>query len=340
MFICNLIRLLLSLLLLSAPMHAWALSLKIATLAPEGTTWMKEMRAGADEIDHKTEGRVKVKFYPGGVMGNDKSVLRKIRAGQLQGGAFSSGGLAEIYPDAQIYSLPFLFRSYEEIDYVRQRMDPLIRAGLEKQGFIALGISEGGFAYVMSKASIQRIADLSGHKVWIPEGDTISQAMFKAAGVAPIPLPIADVYTGLQTGLVDTVANTTTGAIAFQWHTKMGYMTDAPLLLLMGMLVVDKTAFDKIGAEDQKIVQEIFTKIFDRLDMLNRTDNAQAKLALVTQGIKFTAPSDAELASWREIARKALAELGRQGAYTPATLKILEGHLATYRQSPKEADAN
>ena len=95
----------------AVPGPVLARTLKIATLSPDGTAWMQELRKGGKEIEERTEGRVKLKFYPGGVMGNDQTILRKIRIGQLQGGAFAGGGLVEVYNDMQVYSLPFLFRS-------------------------------------------------------------------------------------------------------------------------------------------------------------------------------------------------------------------------------------
>ena len=109
------ILLLIVLLLGTAPSRA--LDIKIATLAPDGTLWMQEMRKGAEEIARRTDGRVVFKFYPGGSMGSDRNVLRKIRAGQLHGGMLTGGALSDIYTDAQLYGLPFLFRSYEELDY-------------------------------------------------------------------------------------------------------------------------------------------------------------------------------------------------------------------------------
>ena len=106
-----------ALMLLLSFSSAEALDQKIATIAPDGTTWMQEMRRGASEIAQRTEGRVIFKFYPGGTMGNDKNVLRKIRAGQLQGGAITGGGLAEVYPDNQIYNLPLIFPSYFRVKH-------------------------------------------------------------------------------------------------------------------------------------------------------------------------------------------------------------------------------
>lgn len=310
---------------------AQAITLKIATLAPSGTTWMKEMKQGAKTIAEQTSNRVKLKFYPGGVMGNDKSVLRKMRVGQLHGGAFSSGSLINIYPDAQIYSLPFVFRSYEEVDYVRKHMDDSIRAGLKKNGLVAIGISEGGFAYLLSNSPVAKAADMKGLKVWVPEGDMVSQAMFEAAGISPIQLAIADVYTGLQTGLIDTAAGTATGAIAFQWHTKMKYMTDEPLVFLIGILAIDNKAFSKLTLADQAIVQKVMTETFERLDQLNRQDNDNAKQALSTQGIIFTQPTVEEKNNWYNISKTALTELGKQGAYSPAMFETLKKHLMDYR---------
>jgi TRAP-type C4-dicarboxylate transport system substrate-binding protein len=203
-----------------------AVTIKIATLAPEGTNWMKEMRAAGAEIKQKSEGRVEIKYFPGGVMGNDSAVLRKIKLGQLQGGALSGAELSAVYPDAQIYSVPFLFRDLAEVEAVRRQVDPLLEKGFEKSGFIAVGMSGGGFAHIMSVKPISSKDQLRASKVWVPQNDRIAQVAFAEAGVNPIALPLADVYTSLQTGLLETVANTTSGAIAFQWHTRIKHVVD------------------------------------------------------------------------------------------------------------------
>jgi len=212
---------------------AEAMTLKIATVMPDGSNWLVEMRQAGETIAERTAGRVKLKFYPGGVMGNDKTVLRKVRAGQLHGGAFTSGALAAVYPDMEIYSLPMLFRDYDEAEHVRARMDDTLKAGLRKKGFVALSIADGGFAYVLSDIPFRSVEDMRGAKTWLPEGDIMSGLTLDIAGVSPVPLPIVDVYTALQTGLVDTVAAPPMGAIAFQWHTKVNYMTDVPLMYLV-----------------------------------------------------------------------------------------------------------
>ena len=269
-------------------------------------------------------------------MGNDRSVMRKIRIGQLQGGAFPSGSLKEVFADTQIYGLPFLFRSYEEVDHVRQHIDPLIEQGVENNGFVVLGISEGGFAYMMCKRPLSKVEDLKGQKVWLPEGDIIAEMVFERTGVTPVSLSLGDVYTGLQTGLVDTVGISPMAAIAFQWHTSVSYLTDVPLVLLTGLLVVDQKAFARMGAADQAVVRGVMRKTFAQLDRLNRKDDAEARRALREQGIRFITPSPDELARWHNIADEVTSQLGRMGVYTPEMLQHLRGRLAEVRHRQAE----
>lgn len=318
-------------LLLAAALPAQATTLKIATIAPDGTQWMQEMRAGAKEIETRTEGRVKLKFYPGGVMGNDQAVYRKMRAGQLHGGAMTSTSLAEIYPDAGILSLPMLFRSYEEVDYVRARFDKEFSEGLESAKLIPIGFSEGGFAYMMSNGVIESFSDLEGKKVWVPENDPINESMVKRAGVTPVPLPFPDVYTGLQTGLIDTVATIPTAALAFQWHTKLNSLVDTPLTYIMGVLVIDAKSFNKISPADQAIMRSAMGEAFERLNAVNRKDNGQALEALKNQGIEFHKLPPEGLKNLRRIAREAIAEHNDGKLYSPKVLERIQAMLAEFR---------
>jgi TRAP-type C4-dicarboxylate transport system substrate-binding protein len=311
---------------------AQAKTFKIATAAPEGTTWMKQIRQGAELIQKKTSGRVKFKFYTGGVMGSDKSVLKKMRIGQLHGGAITGGGLSDIYPDIQIYSLPFLFHTHAEVDYVRKSMDDLLKQGMQKKGLRILGISEGGFAYFMSRTKVRKVEDLSGLKNWLPEGDDITRTIYETVGISPVPLPLSDVYTGLQTGLIDTIGSNPTGAIAFQWHTKVKYATDIPLMYLIGVLVIDDKAFQKISPEDQATVTDVMADVFRKLDSLNRQDNINARRALEQQGIEFVKISEDEERRWHSFAEKSRQSLKAQNLYTEEMFKVLESLLKEYRE--------
>ena len=223
-----------------AGQNVYAKVIKIATLSPDGTAWMQAMRVGAEEIKTQTQGRVIMKFYPGGVMGNDKNVLRKIRIGQLHGGAVTSGSLDSIYPDMDIYGLPYLFSRQKQVDAVRNDLDKLLFEGLEKSGFVGFGLAGGGFTYMMSDEALNSVSDVKKKKVWIPSNSDVGLAVFESANISPVPLPVSDVLTGLQTGLIDTVFASPIGAIALQWHTKIKYIIDLPLTYLSALLIIDK----------------------------------------------------------------------------------------------------
>lgn len=297
-----------------------AASLKIATLAPEGTHWMKQMRAAGAEVKQATAGRVELKFYPGGVMGNEGTVLRKMKLGQLQGGAFAATELAGVYPDIQVYGLPFLFRDQAEADAVRTTLDPLIRSGMAEAGFVVAGITGGGFAYLLSTQSIDTLEAVRATKVWTPSNDTVAKVAFEGAGITPVPLSLQDVYTALQTGLVETAGNTPTGAIAFQWHTKLKYLFDLKVNYVAGVLVFDKRAFDKLDPADQVLVQQAVAAAFQRINDAAFADDAKALEALAGQGVTVIAASAEEARKWQEVGTAAIDTLRANQAVSGTVL--------------------
>ena len=316
---------------------AFSMELKIATISPDGSPWMLKMRQSAKEIAAKTDGRVQFKFYPGGIMGNDKAVLRKIRFGQLHGGVLTGGSLSKSFSDAQVYSLPLKFRSLAEIDYVRTRMDSILIEGYDRGGFVTFGLAEGGFAYVMSNSPVGSIEELRNQKVWIPDHDlTVSESM-QAFGIKPIPLPITDVRAGLQTGLIDTVAGSPLGAIILQWHTQVKYVTEMPLVYIFGLLALDKKAFAKISPEDQEVVHQTMKRTWQEINQQNRADNVEALTVLNKLGIEFIKPGDAEIKEWFAVADGVTRRLVDAGVISRQMVEMLDNLLADYRaRSPEK----
>jgi len=318
--------------------QAQAARFKIATLSPEGSIWMEKMRDGAEELARRTNNRIQIKYYPGGVMGDDKAVLRKIRIGQLQGGAFVGGSLSEFYRDNQIYSLPLFFRSFKEVDYVREHLDKRIMDGFEKGGFVTFGFAEGGFAYVMSTVPIRTVEEMRGQKVWIPDNDSMILEAVKAFDITPIPLSIADVRAGLQTGLINTVTTPPIGALALQWHTQIKYLLDEPFLYIFGVLAVDRDAFLKISPDDQKLFREIMGDVFKALDRRNREDNIKALETLGNQGIEFVKPSPEALKIWRQDASEVPKRLVETDRLSQEMVDTLGNLLKEYRKKEKNSN--
>jgi TRAP-type C4-dicarboxylate transport system substrate-binding protein len=315
------------LLMLAAGVASAQSTLKIASLAPDGSLWMREMRAAGDAIATASEGRVAIKFYPGGVMGNDAVVLRKIRLGQLQGGAFTGSELTLVYKDAQVYSLPFLFRDYSQVDAVRAKVDPMLVDGFAKNGFQVVGISGVGFAYLMGTRPLETRDDLKSAKVWVPQNDRIAEVTFRAGGIEPIPLPLGDVFTALQTGLVDTVGNTTAGAIALQWHTKVKHLFDLPLSYVVGYVALDQKAFNKLSEADHAAVIAAFGEAAKRIDAGNRKADAEARAVLEKQGVTAFAPPAGEVAYWNRIGTDVIQKLIDEGALSAEVLGAVRGAL-------------
>jgi TRAP-type C4-dicarboxylate transport system substrate-binding protein len=322
------------------PGIARGLELKLATVAPEGSSWMKDLRAAGKEVADRTGGRIVLKFYGGGIQGNDKKVLRKIRIGQLQGGIFTANGLAERYKDLNLYGLSLLFNSQAEVDYVRSKLDPLLVAGLEEAGFVSYGFAGGGFAYLMSNKPLQRLEDLRGQKVWLPEGDEASFAAMQALDLSPVVLPVTDVMTGLETGLLDVVATPPVGAVVLQWYTKVRYVTTQPLAYTMGVLAIDRKALAPASADDQAILREVMTKLYARLDAQNRIDNQKAEEALKSNGLQFVSADLGELSRWRSAVDAANNQLAARGVVSPALFKQLQQHLADFRAAQPAAAGN
>lgn len=308
-----------------------ARTFKIATVSPESSAWMKGMRLRAAEIDAATEGRVKFKFYPGGVLGDDKAVLRKMRVGQLQGGAVASSSLTNIMTDVQLYGLPMVFKNFAEVDYVRSRMDADLAARLEEKGFVVFGFPEVGFAQAMSMQAISSVGDARASRVWIPDNDPGSAQGIAAFGITPIPLTIVDVLPGLQTDLINAVAIPPVGALTLQWHTQLKYVTDLPLLYIYGIFTVSKKAFDKVSPQDQKVVRGILQQQARTVNLLNRKDNAAAYQALLKQGLQAVTPTDAEANEWRSMANNAVKELVAAGTVTSKAYATMRAYLSEYR---------
>lgn len=261
--------------------------IKFATLATEGSTWMNVMNDLNDDIKKSTNNRLKFKMYSGGIFGDEKDVLRKMRFGQVHCAGFAGMGLGEVLPEIRILELPYLYKNYNEIDYVNERFYERFSKSFEKRGFVLLGWAEVGFVHVFIKNPISSIEDIRNLKrMWVWEGDPLAEATFKAFGVNPIQLPVIEVLTSLQTGLIDGVYTSPLAAIALQWFTRVKYMISEPMANASGALLINKRFFDRMPLDLQKTLKDKCRSYMRRLVVLSREDNKKSIEILKERGIK------------------------------------------------------
>jgi TRAP-type C4-dicarboxylate transport system substrate-binding protein len=329
-----------ALLILALTSTANAQTIKLATIVPEGSSWMNSMRAGANEIKERTEDRVKFKFYGGGVQGNDKQVLRKMRIGQIHGGAFTSNALLEFQKDSVLYAMPMLFNTLEEVKFARDRMDDKLRDLLEQAGYVNFGFAGGGFAHIMSSRPIANLDDMNGLKVWIPEGDRISYEASKALGISPVTMPLTDVMTGLQTELIDTIMSPPAATIILQWNTKVSYITELPVSYIFAMMIIDKKYFDRIKPADQLIVREVMEKIYLGFDIQGDEDNINAYKALLDDGMKAVTPDLGQLPEWHKAIQQSNHAMAKEGVIDIGLLNEIECYVSAYRANDLTKDCS
>ena len=263
--------------------------LKLATIAPRGSFMTQVINEMDTQIRQQTNNEVGIKLYYGGVQGDEEDVLRKVRLGQLHGGSFTGHGLGMIVSEVRVTELPFVFQNYDETDYVRNHLKEYMTRLFDEKGYIVLGWNEIGFVYTFSKVPINSVEVAQQQKWWQWEGDPISQAMFDALEITPIPLSITDVMTSLSTKLIDTASITPYGAVAFHWYDRFEYMSEYPVTNVQGATIVSKRVWNKVSPESQKKIITLCQPNFDRLNAHSRVQDKKSIAVLKKSGIKISA---------------------------------------------------
>ena len=272
----------------AAPTHVF----KIASLAPEGSVWVDSFKEFAAEVSEKTGGEVGFRIYPGGIMGDDRAMYRKMRVGQLHGGGFTMTGIADFVTDFRVMAIPFLFHSYAEVDAVSASLQPLFQKRFSEQGLHLTAMTEVGFIYTFSNKPRVSLEDLQQAKTWAPADDPLTAAFLESLNISPITLSIPDVLSSLQTGLIDTAFNSLYGSIVLQWFTKAPFVTDAPYGYAYGAFVMSDKAMAKLSDEQRQIMETAAEKHFRELIVKTRQSNDESRSVLANQGVEFVSTTD------------------------------------------------
>jgi TRAP-type C4-dicarboxylate transport system substrate-binding protein len=304
--------------------------IRLATLAPDGSSWMKILGKGAAEMEKKTEGRVKIKYYPGGVQGDERDVVRKINLGQLDGAAVTSVGLSMVDESIRVLELPRMFASVEELDYVADKMWPYFQKKFEAKGFRLQDRGEVGWIYLMSKNELKSIADVKSQKIWLWGDDGLVRAMYKRLGISGVPLGVPEVEPALSTGRINACYGSPLAAVALQWNTKVKYMTSMPMSYAIGATIIKADIEKKMSPKDAELIRKIAKGMSKTLRKQIRKDNESAKKQMERKGVTISQSSPEMVAAFDKAAQEVWAELTNK-MFSKAELDMVLKHRAEFR---------
>ena len=283
--------------------------IKMATLAPEGTDWHGMLVEMGQRWRDVTDGQVILRIYPGGVVGDERDMIRKIRIGQIHAAAVSTEGLSEIDTKAYSFALPLVFDDYDDVDWFRDRISEDLEAGMRENGFEVLMWVDVGWVKWFTSKPIIYLDDLRSMRIFTWAGDYHAQEMWEKAGFQAVPLASIDILSGLQTGLINAVATTPLYALSQQWFSSVNYMLDINWGVLTAGVIIDKRIWDKITHEHQVKMKEITHEIGIKHQRTTRHQDEEAISVMEEYGLNVHQPTSEELAHWKNYVKPMHSEL-------------------------------
>ena len=290
----------------------------MATLAPEGSEWHGVLVELGQKWETVTDGDVRLRIYPGGVVGDERDMIRKIRLGQFHAAAVSTEGLHEINPDVYVFSLPLVYDNYDDVEWMRSQMDDRIRNGMNKNGFELLTWADVGWVHHFSTQPVVYPEDLKKLKMFVWAGGYKAAELWKKGGFQPVPLASTDIMPGLQTGLIQSAPTVPIFALSQQLFGIANYMLDMKWGLLTGALIVDSKTWNRIKPEYQKEMVSIAKRIIDSKKDIIRDGGEAAIAAMEEYGLKVHRQTPDELKSWKDFVSSWEDEI--RGGYIPVEL--------------------
>jgi len=287
---------------LATTARAQPVTIKLGTLAPQGSTWHELLKEMAQRWEQTSGGQVKLKVYAGGAQGSEGDMVRKIGINQLQAASISNVGMHDVIPEPTVFSTPFLFDDEKQLDCAFEKVRPAVEASLEKRGLVALQWSRIGAVHMFCSKPFRTPAEMKGAKMWAWEGDPKSVDAYRASGFTPVVLSSSDIYASLQTGMIECVPNVPLYVLTSRLFEKANQMLAVPWSFVMGATVVRKEAWEKIPADLRPKLAAIARELGDRVDTEVKKLNADAVAAMQKQGLTVI---PADVATWRPSVEKA-----------------------------------
>ncbi len=293
-------------------------TLSLATLAPSGSTWMRVLEAWNRELRRRSGQTLQFRFYPGGVQGDEGEVIRKIRAGRLDGAAVTAVGLSQIHRPALVFQMPGMFRTYAQLDTARNAETPSMVRAFEAAGFMHMGWADVGMSRLFSRVPVSSPAGMRALHPWRWRDDSVLPALFEESGATTVSLQVPEVLTALQTNRIDSLISTPVATVALQWSSRLTHMTEVNPTVTIGATVIGRPQFTSLSAEHQAMLRETAAQFHQLLVRNLRTDEQSAIRSMSNRGITIVTPTAPELEQWRGLFNRARLRL--VGQIADATL--------------------
>ncbi|MEA1882242.1 MAG: TRAP transporter substrate-binding protein DctP [Candidatus Marinimicrobia bacterium] len=299
-------RLILILLICLSVQGLWAkkIVIKMATLAPEGTEWHGILVDLGQQWKAATDGEVRLRIYPGGVVGDEPDMIRKMRIGQIHAAAITNEGMTELNPYFSTFYMPMLYQSYDEVDFVRARLNNDLLSVTEKNGFKILTMVDVGWAYWFSTKPVYTPGDLKETKIFIWAGDYQSTALYEKHGYQPVPLAMTDVLSGLQTGLINSLGFNPMYALSQQIFGIADNMLDMKWGNLTAAIIIDIRTWKRIKPNHQEAMLKIAQNIGNQFQDKNRHETDTAVDVMKQYGLKVNTPTAEQVEEWEELIKR------------------------------------
>mgnify|MGYP001552018628 FL=1 len=296
--------------------------IRFASLAPPGSAFMKLMKAWNRSLKDGTEGRVELRFYSGGSQGDERDFIRKVRAGQMDAAGVSTTGLGIVARPVLVLASPGLITEYDQLERTRTALNDRFAKLFEDNGFVLLNWGEAGKTRLFSMEPFAKPEDLKKLRPWAWKDDPVFAEFVHVIGANPVRVGAPEVYGGLQTRMLDTVPVSALAAVAMQWYTRLNYMAEQNLGIIIGGSVIKKEKFYALSEHDQKVLLETSERAARAGDKLARRDDARAYDSLIKRGITLVDTSPHK-AAWDAAAAQTRKNLtGR--VYSKSLLEAVE----------------
>lgn len=262
-----------------------AIMLRLATLAPRGSPGERAFRRWNELLRARTGGRLGVRVYYGGAAGDEALVVRKIRAGQLDGATMTTTGLGLVVRPVLVLQAPGLLTSYAKLDAARAALAPELEREFDAAGFALLGWGDTGRIRVYSKRPIHRPADLRSVRPWVWPDNPVMVEFMRVVGATGVAAGLLEVLPALQTNRLDTVTSSALGVLALQWATRLRYVTSESSSIVVGALVMSKPRTDALPVELRQALRATADEMNGPLTIDVRRMDDQAHAALVSHGM-------------------------------------------------------